>query len=53
MVNEQVHAFIQVFVVSLQVSGTLELWLHKSAALSKAIDEETGLKLFNLPYKLS
>ena len=40
-------------VVSLQVSGTLELWLHKSAALSKAIDEETGLKLFNLPYKLS
>ena len=40
-------------VVSLQVSGTLELSLQKTTALAKSVDSETGLKLFNLPYKLS
>jgi predicted DNA-binding protein with PD1-like motif len=39
-------------VVDMQISGTLELWLVKTAALSKLVDSETGLKLLNLPFKL-
>lgn len=34
------------------VSATLEILLHTTSSLSKTIDPETGLKLFDLPDKL-
>lgn len=39
-------------VVDFQVSGTLEIQLHKLGVMAKLTDSETGLKLLNLPYSI-